>query len=322
MMTAAAGPAAPRTECADGFSCRDSRCRLRAVERRRLSTALWYLLRHRRPRVPGRLLTDQHCSMQICEGSCVPACRTKELDCGLGQFCCVRISMTPVRRAAGVEEGTALTSQWLLCALRQQRRLYALQDRLVVHQYQTETATAWVNPVRWAARQGLRVALTSLSRTAAGSICTADVRLGSSTTMSRASRRRPHHRRWWDQRGRGNVKPPSTSCIRTSSSVLQHQRRLDPPHPGGCAYRKVRPCSAREPAEHAARPWRVTGELRWQCKPALVATLRLRLWLYEAMAAALWRRGPPPKRRDVAPQIPEVRPDAQQRCATSTPVQP
>jgi len=108
-------------ECADGFSCRDSRCRLPGCSSDADCPPRFgiYCDTDSRECRDG-CLTDQHCSsMQICrEGSCVPRpCRTKELDCGLGQFCCVNgLDDAGEACPAGVEEGSCFDFPDGFCA--------------------------------------------------------------------------------------------------------------------------------------------------------------------------------------------------------------
>ncbi len=80
-------------DCAQGFTCRESRCRLPGCSSDSDCPPRFgiYCDTDSRECTEG-CLTDQHCSsMQICsEGQCIARpCRTKELDCGLGQFCCM-----------------------------------------------------------------------------------------------------------------------------------------------------------------------------------------------------------------------------------------
>jgi hypothetical protein len=97
-------------DCAEGFSCREERCRLPGCSSDSDCPPRFgiYCDTDSRECREG-CLTDQHCSsMQICrEGQCATRpCRTKELDCGLGQFCCANgLDDSGQACPEGVEQG-------------------------------------------------------------------------------------------------------------------------------------------------------------------------------------------------------------------------
>jgi hypothetical protein len=79
-------------DCPEGFSCRERACRLPGCSSDRDCPPVFgvYCDLESRTCVEG-CQTDDHCSAtQVCRtGACVPRpCRGKDLDCGLGEFCC------------------------------------------------------------------------------------------------------------------------------------------------------------------------------------------------------------------------------------------
>jgi hypothetical protein len=79
-------------DCEQGYTCSDGRCRLPGCSSDADCPPRFgvYCDPDSRQCLDG-CLDDEHCSsMQIClRQACVPKpCRSKELDCGLGQFCC------------------------------------------------------------------------------------------------------------------------------------------------------------------------------------------------------------------------------------------
>lgn len=108
-------------DCGDGFTCRDTRCRLPGCSSDSDCPPRFgiYCDTQRRECIEG-CLTDQHCSsMQICsEGQCIARpCRTKELDCGLGQFCCMNgLDDSGQTCPDGVEQGSCFDFPDGFCA--------------------------------------------------------------------------------------------------------------------------------------------------------------------------------------------------------------
>jgi hypothetical protein len=85
-------PCGADTDCDEGFSCRDDRCRLPGCSSDADCPPRFGIYCDVGSRACREgCLRDEHCSAtQICRaGQCaLRPCRSKELDCNLGQFCC------------------------------------------------------------------------------------------------------------------------------------------------------------------------------------------------------------------------------------------